>query len=292
MQLSSIPAKFTVPWASGAGGSYIRTIPTPSQIGVTNGAASFTDGFPPMTFLPVGSGGTPPFGQDFNGILNEVTAWNQWQQAGGPIRYDSVFQTAVGGYPNGAVVASVTYPGGYYISTLDNNTNGLVDNATSQTGWTYAFLTTGGSSIAAVVRAIPALIATANSSAGQSIAANTNVTMNSGFSTGVNTFANSTMSGGAFTVGTGEAGTYLISGACHLPTAVDNVFLNLSKNGSVVPAFSQQIAATNIIQNCNVVGFAQLSVGDIITLQVQQQNTGNSAETVNGNSLQLIRIGA
>ena len=35
-------------------------IPVPSQIGITPGAASFTDGFPPLTATPIGSGGIPP----------------------------------------------------------------------------------------------------------------------------------------------------------------------------------------------------------------------------------------
>ena len=143
MIISGIPAKFTMPWGQNAASGTIRVIPAASQIGITPGAASLNDGFPVQTSLPVGAGGTPPSIQDMNGILNEVTAWNQWQQAGGPIRYDSAFQTAINGYPNSAVIASAVYPGGYYISTVDNNTNALVDNATNQTGWLYAFLASG-----------------------------------------------------------------------------------------------------------------------------------------------------
>lgn len=139
MQLTGIPSKFNIPWAYAATGSYIRAVQTASQIGITNGQASLTDGFPPLNFIPVGSGGIPPFGQDFNGILNAITSWNRWQQAGGPIPYDSSFQSAVGGYMKGAIVASQVQLGGVYISTLDNNTNALIDNQLSQTGWTYAF---------------------------------------------------------------------------------------------------------------------------------------------------------
>jgi len=123
MLASSIPAKFSIPWGASAGVGYIRTIPTASQIGITAGAASLTDGFPPVTFLPVGGGGTPPFGQDFNGILNQLTATEQWYMAGGPIKYDSTFSTAIGGYPNGALIASATTAGLYWLSTADNNTS-------------------------------------------------------------------------------------------------------------------------------------------------------------------------
>ena len=94
---TSVPTKNTIPWGNSAGGGFIRAIPTPSQIGIQDGAASFADGFPPLNFAPVASGGVPPFGQDMNGILNQITAWTRWQAAGGPIRYDVSFAVAVGG---------------------------------------------------------------------------------------------------------------------------------------------------------------------------------------------------
>ena len=123
MLASAIPTKFSIPFANGAGGGYIRTIPTASQIGITNGAASLTDGFPPVTFLPVGAGGTPPFGQDFNGLLNQISAWNQWQGAGGPVKYDATFSAAIGGYPAGATIQSAVTFALVWVSLVDNNTS-------------------------------------------------------------------------------------------------------------------------------------------------------------------------
>lgn len=122
MLASQVPTKFPIIWGASAGGSYIRTIPNTSQIGVNNGWASFPDGFPPLCFLPVGSGGVPPFGQDMNGILGEISAWSQWQAAGGLVKYDGTFSGDVGGYPQGAVLASAS-PGGVWISTADSNTS-------------------------------------------------------------------------------------------------------------------------------------------------------------------------
>ena len=118
MLASAIPTKFTIPFAnSGAK----NAIPVASQIGITAGAASLTDGFPPLTRTPLAAGGVPPFGEDFNGILNEITAWQQWQGAGGTVPYDSTFSTAIGGYPKGALLASTT-AGLFWVSTADNNT--------------------------------------------------------------------------------------------------------------------------------------------------------------------------
>jgi hypothetical protein len=121
MLRSAVPPSFPIPFASSAGAGFIRAIPQASQIGITNGAASLTDGFPPLNFTPIAAGGVPPFGEDFNGLMNQVTLWNQWQEAGGPIIYNGTFQTAVGGYANGAIVQSAILPGKLWMSSVDNN---------------------------------------------------------------------------------------------------------------------------------------------------------------------------
>ncbi len=120
MLASDIPsARFPLPFANGASNTY-KTVPIPTASTGTS-RASLTDGFPPQTFVAVGAGGTPPDGRDFNGLLFEVTGWLRWQQAGGPIQYDSAFSTAIGGYPNGAVLMS-NPKGVLWMSTADNNT--------------------------------------------------------------------------------------------------------------------------------------------------------------------------
>ena len=132
MLASSIPVKFPIPWANSALPANIRPIPVPSQVSVQAGAASLTDGFPPINFNPVAAGGIPPFGKDFNGIINQMTAWLRWTQAGGAIPYDATFQTAIGGYPNGAIIASATTPGLVWTSTVDNN---LTNPDAAGVGW-------------------------------------------------------------------------------------------------------------------------------------------------------------
>jgi cytoskeletal protein CcmA (bactofilin family) len=118
----NVPIKMPTTWASGAKPGFIRTIGNPSQIGKIDGAASYTDGFPPLTFTPVSAGGVPPYGADMNGVLNQMTQWDQWAQAGGPIRYDAIFQSAIGGYPAEARVGSNTTTFLVWQSTADNNT--------------------------------------------------------------------------------------------------------------------------------------------------------------------------
>ena len=61
MLASQIPVKVSTVWAANASGTYVHQVPIPSQQGVTPGAASFTDGFPPLTFVAGVAGGIPPF---------------------------------------------------------------------------------------------------------------------------------------------------------------------------------------------------------------------------------------
>lgn len=121
MQASNIPDYFPIPFASSAGASYVRDIPTASQVGVSPGAASLTDGFPPLNFLAPIAGGVPPSGKDMNGILRQVTDGLRWLQAGGMPTYDGAYATAIGGYPNGAVLQSADGKS-FWRSTADNNT--------------------------------------------------------------------------------------------------------------------------------------------------------------------------
>ena len=109
--LASTPPKFAIPWGNSAGGAYIRPIPQPSQIGIQNCAASLTDGFPPLTFVAQSAGGCPPFGQDFNGILKQLSQWSLWAGGGAGVAYDSSYQASIGGYPLGATLVDAANAG-------------------------------------------------------------------------------------------------------------------------------------------------------------------------------------
>lgn len=121
MDFASPPTRFPIPFADSAVAPYVHEVPEASQVGITTGAASLTDGFPPANFTPVSAGGVPPFGNDMNGILRQATQWIRWLTAGGPIPYDSSFATSISGYPKGAIIPG-TIPGSAWISTADANT--------------------------------------------------------------------------------------------------------------------------------------------------------------------------
>lgn len=139
MKLSDAPSKLILAFAAGGGKN---TIPVASQIGITDGAASFTDGFPPLTRTNEGAGGVPPDGLDMNGILYDATAINLWLNSGAGFVYDATFAGDIGGYPAGSVLLR-TDKTGYWLNTVDDNST---DPEAFGTGW-VPYFTNGISAI-------------------------------------------------------------------------------------------------------------------------------------------------
>lgn len=175
----SLPALITEGFGTGDGGK-TNPIPVASQIGITAGAASFTDGFPPLTRTPLNAGGIPPNGEDLNGILYMITALQAWQSSGGQMPWQSAQETAIGGYPLNAVVQNSDGTGCWLNKTANNTTNPDTGGAgwvpygvTGQTSVTVAgsnitltalqaarpFLFINGTITAAVTISIPAPLA-------------------------------------------------------------------------------------------------------------------------------------
>lgn len=88
------------------------------------GYASYDEGFPAITMQPKESGGLPPRGQDMNGILNELSQFNQYQQMGGTYGLDNNILTN-GGYAKNSIVYQ---DDGIYRSLVDNNIDNFVNN--------------------------------------------------------------------------------------------------------------------------------------------------------------------
>ncbi len=145
MLRADIPTRFPIPWADTAVAPYVHEVPQASQQSITAGAASLEDGFPPANFTPISAGGTPPFGNDMNGILQQTTQQSQWNQAGAPAIYNSSFATSIGGYPKGALLSSELYDGYLWLCTTDA-TSTDPDGGTPDvplTGWTAVALQGG-----------------------------------------------------------------------------------------------------------------------------------------------------
>lgn len=107
---------------------FINLIPVST---VDPGRASLDLGFPPQTMQPVIAGGTPPFGQDMNGILFMLSSHTVYQQAGTPYYYDATLSTALGGYALGTLLG-MSDGSGFWINRTPNNTT---NPDTGGAGW-------------------------------------------------------------------------------------------------------------------------------------------------------------
>lgn len=131
MQTNSQPKLLPIPFAN-AGTK--QDIPNDSQVGIVAGRASYSDGFPPLTRTPLAAGGVPPFGTDFNGVLNDITSALRWSQAGAGYPFNANFNTAINGYPKGARIPNSTLDG-FWLNTTDGNSVNPENTTSALTGW-------------------------------------------------------------------------------------------------------------------------------------------------------------
>lgn len=92
-------------------------------------AASLDEGFPEVTSTPINEGGIPPQREDFNGLGYLTTSQFFYLQMGGRFTFNSAVSTAIGGYPQGAVLQYTDPDTGqsYEVTSLiPNNTYNFV----------------------------------------------------------------------------------------------------------------------------------------------------------------------
>lgn len=116
MIISNLASRILRPFA--AAGSK-ATIPI-KQTDATR--ASYEQGFPALNMTPIAAGGVPPSGQDFNGILYDISNAAMWQQAAGILPWSAEFaQSPISsGYPKNALVVHNAV---LYQSAVDNNSS-------------------------------------------------------------------------------------------------------------------------------------------------------------------------
>jgi len=100
------------------------------------------DGFLPITSTDLDDGGIAPERKNFNGLFYLSTDQRAYLQNGGIITYNSNVATAIGGYPQDAVLAYKTTNGfvRYVKSLIDDNSNNFVTNPSLIDGvhWDWA----------------------------------------------------------------------------------------------------------------------------------------------------------
>ena len=101
--------------------------------GEFDNSATYRLGFPPLTMQSIRSGGKPPKGTDFNGVLFDITENISFLCKGGRYQYNAGLSTLIGGYPEGSNLLlddNVTE----VVSTVAGNQNN--PNA-DMTGWAF-----------------------------------------------------------------------------------------------------------------------------------------------------------
>lgn len=126
------PRELTIPFANSATApTTLHVVPVPDQAAIDAKAASYTTGFPAHVMTSVAGGGEPPYGQDMNGVLKDISSHTVWQAAGQGYVYSSTMAAAIGGYPVGTILRRTDGTGSWLCTTAANSADPDANGA----GW-------------------------------------------------------------------------------------------------------------------------------------------------------------
>lgn len=122
-------------------------IPAATSTGATD-TCVLDDGFLPITSTALDDGGIAPERKNFNGMFYLSTDQRFYLQNGGFITYDANVATAIGGYPQDAILGYIDGDGVYKLvrSLIDDNTNNFVTTPSLIDGTHWEEIPMGGSS--------------------------------------------------------------------------------------------------------------------------------------------------
>lgn len=115
------PDLILTPFAQDAPPSAVDPIPETRVPSDPLEKATWTQGFPGLTMIPLAAGGIPPRGQDVNGVLKAISEHVVFQGGGGQYKWSAEYVAANGGYEKGAVIQSDDGLSSY-VSAVDSNT--------------------------------------------------------------------------------------------------------------------------------------------------------------------------
>ncbi|QHJ85223.1 MAG: hypothetical protein [Caudoviricetes sp.] len=112
--------------------------------------ATFSEGWPKITMIPLSSGGIPPKGLDINGVLYQLSLDTVHRQSGKQMQFDATYASNIKGYSKGAMLQSTDLTR-IYLNTVDGN---LTDpDSSSASGWNvYAQTPTATSTTTGTVK--------------------------------------------------------------------------------------------------------------------------------------------
>lgn len=125
--------------------------------------ATFSEGWPKITMIPLSSGGIPPKGLDINGVLYQLSLDTVHRQSGKQMQYDATYASNIKGYSKGAMLQSSDLTR-LYLNTVDGN---LTDpDSSSSSGWNvYAQTPTATSTTTGTVKIADNLTSTTTDTA-------------------------------------------------------------------------------------------------------------------------------
>lgn len=125
--------------------------------------ATFSEGWPKITMIPLSSGGIPPKGLDINGVLYQLSLDTVHRQSGKQMQFDATYASNIKGYSKGAMLQSSDLTR-LYLNTVDGN---LTDpDSSSASGWNvYAQTPTATSTTTGTVKIADNLTSTAKDTA-------------------------------------------------------------------------------------------------------------------------------
>lgn len=138
----NVPKFITRAWASLG-----QKFDIPENADPLTGKAGYAQGFGPVNLTPVEAGGIPPWGQDMNGVLYDLSTAIQYVQSGRAFPFDQDFANAIGGYGKGAFVTGVSDQSILYQSTVNDNTT-----PPPSEGWQVFTISDATESAAGIVR--------------------------------------------------------------------------------------------------------------------------------------------
>jgi hypothetical protein len=115
------PDLILTPFGKNAAVGTIDPIPQTRGPGDDPQQATWDEGFPQVTMTPLGAGGIPPKGQDFNGVLKAISEHTVFSEHGGQFKWSSVYVAASGGYSIGDVIQADDGLNSY-VSLVNTNT--------------------------------------------------------------------------------------------------------------------------------------------------------------------------
>lgn len=118
---------------------------TLTEIGLTQDANSvnFVDGFPQIYSAPKSNNGKFVTRGEINAIGNLASRNNFYHRCGGLNTFDPAFASAIGGYPEGAILQLISNNAlRYVISLVDNNLVNFLEAGVDGVNWMYCYEST------------------------------------------------------------------------------------------------------------------------------------------------------